>query len=221
MTTTLRPRVNGAKAAKIDDTSFELEPPSGGGRSRWPEITVGLLVIGIFALAGGWLYSNASTTESVVVLRADMERGQQVTSNDLRVVEVGSEEALNLVGAGQTDALIGQIALVDLDAGTLVNHSLFANGAAIANGDGIVGMALDPGEYPTLSMRPGDRVRVLATGGDEGQQVLAGSAEIIDVAPIGVQSQLFVSVAVPTAQADAIASASAEDRVRLIQVGGE
>ena len=82
-------------------------------------------------------------------------------------------------------------------------------------------MALDPGEYPTLSMRPGDRVRVLATGGDEGQQVLAGSAEIIDVAPIGVQSQLFVSVAVPTAQADAIASASAEDRVRLIQVGGE
>ena len=221
MTTTLRPRVNGAKAVKTDDTSFELEPPSGGGRSRWPEVTVGLLVIGIFALAGGWLYSNASTTEPVVVLRADMERGQQVTSNDLRVVEVGSEEALNLVGAGQTDALIGQIALVDLDAGTLVNHSLFANGAAIANGDGIVGMALDPGEYPTLSMRPGDRVRVLATGGDEGQQVLAESAEIIDVAPIGVQSQLFVSVAVPTAQADAIASASAEDRVRLIQVGGE
>ena len=70
-------------------------------------------------------------------------------------------------------------------------------------------------------MRPGDRVRVVSTGGDDGQQVLAESAEVIDVASIGVQSQLFVSVAVTTEQADAIAAASADDLIRLIQVGGE
>lgn len=92
MTTTLRSSANGTKTRRLDEPSFELEPPTGGGRSRWPEITVGLLIIGIFALAGGWLYSNASTTEPVVALRSDMERGQPVTSNDLRVVEIGSEE---------------------------------------------------------------------------------------------------------------------------------
>lgn len=221
MTTTLRSSTNGTKPTRMDDPSFELEPPTGGGRSRWPEITVGLLIIGIFALAGGWLYSNASTTEPVVALRSDMERGQPVTSNDLRVVEVGTEEALNLVAVDQSAVLIGQVALVDLEAGTLVSPEFFAAGAPIANGSGIVGMALDPGEYPTLAMRPGDRVRVVATDGDGGQEVLAENAEVIDVAPIGVQSQLFVSVAVTTEQADAIAAASAHDLIRLIQVGGE
>lgn len=221
MTTTLRSSANGTKTRRLDEPSFELEPPTGGGRSRWPEITVGLLIIGIFALAGGWLYSNASTTEPVVALRSDMERGQPVTSNDLRVVEIGSEEALNLVGVDQSAALLGQVALLDLDAGTLVTPELFAAGASIDNGSGIVGMALDPGEYPTLAMRPGDRVRVVSTGGDDSQQVLAESAEVIDVASIGVQSQLFVSVAVTTEQADAIAAASADDLIRLIQVGGE
>ena len=221
MTTILRSSTNGTKQTRMDAPSFELEPPTGGGRSRWPEITVGLLIIGIFALAGGWLYSNASTTEPVVALRSDMERGQPVTSNDLRVVEVGTEEALNLVAVDQSAVLIGQVALVDLEAGTLLSPELFAVGAPIANGSGIVGMALDPGEFPTLAMRPGDRVRVVATDGDDGQQVLAENAEVIDVAPIGVQSQLFVSVAVTTEQADAIAAASADDLIRLIQVGGE
>ena len=221
MTTTLRPNANGARPIKPDEPTFELEPPSGSGRSRWPEITVGLLVIGIFALAGGWLYSNASTTESVIALRSDVERGQAVSGNDLKVVEVGSEEALNLVGVEQSTALIGQVALVDLEAGTLITDNLFAGAAPIAPGTGIVGMALDPGEYPTLAMRPGDRVRVVPTGGDDGQQVLAESAEIVDVTSIGVQNRIFVSVAVTTEQADAIASASAGDRVRLIQVGAE
>lgn len=221
MTTTLRPNANGERPIKPDEPAFELEPPSGSGRSRWPEITVGLLVIAIFALAGGWLYSNASTTESVIALRSDVERGQAVSGNDLKVVEVGSEEALNLVGVEQSTTLIGQVALVDLEAGTLITDNLFAGAAPIAPGTGIVGMALDPGEYPTPAMRPGDRVRVVSTGGDDGQRVLAESAEIVDVTSIGVQNRIFVSVAVTTEQADAIASASAGDRVRLIQVGAE
>ena len=88
----------------------------------------------------------------------------------------------------------------------------------------MVGLALDPGEYPTLSLRPGDRVRVVEVpgGSDTGHAdvVLAAEAEIVDVTPIGVQHQLFVSLSVDTSEADAIARAGARDRVRLVQVAG-
>ena len=91
MTTTLRPHRNGTTPTAPDAPTFDLEPPSGGGRSRWPEVTVGMLIIGLFALAGGWLYSNAADAEPVLSLRNDIERGHVITTNDLRVVEIGSE----------------------------------------------------------------------------------------------------------------------------------
>lgn len=221
MTTTLRPHRNGTTPTAPDAPTFDLEPPAGGGRSRWPEVTVGMLIIGLFALAGGWLYSNAADAQPVLALRNDIERGHVITTNDLRVVEIGSEGTVNLIPSDDPGRIVGQVALTDLSAGTLATNDLFAPAAQIADGTGVIGLALDPGEYPTLSLRPGDVVRVVATGGGAEQEVLAEQAEIVDVAAIGVQSQLFVSLLMTTEQTDAVAAASADDRVRLIQVGGE
>ncbi len=68
------------------------------------------------------------------------------------MVEVGSEEALNLVGVDQSAFLIGQVALVDLDAGTLDTPELFAPGGSIANGSGIVGIGTIT-EHPRVDAR--------------------------------------------------------------------
>ncbi|MEM7093714.1 MAG: SAF domain-containing protein [Actinomycetota bacterium] len=221
MTTTLRSHRNGTTPTHPEASTFGLEPPAGGGRSRWPEVTVGMLIIGLFALAGGWLYSNAADVEPVLALRNDIERGRVVTTNDLRVVDIGSEGTVNLIPSSDAGRIVGQVALADLSAGTLATSDLFARAAQIAPGTGVVGLALDPGEYPTLSLRPGDIVRVVATSGIAEQEVLVERAEIVDVAQIGVQNQLFVSLLMSTEGTDAVAAASADDRVRLIQVGGE
>ena len=121
-----------------------------------------------------------------------------------------------MLGRDQAGAVVGQIALSDLSPGTLITTDDVAASAAIDPGDGVVGLALDPGEYPTLSLRPGDLVRVVQVPGstetDTADVVLAAEAEIVDVGPIGVQQQLFVSLAVDTSEADAIARAGARDR---------
>lgn len=205
MTTTLRARRNGTKPTTAEEPSFDLEPPSGTGRSRWPEITVGMLIIGLFALAGGWLYTNVADTEPVLALRGDVERGQLITTSDLRIVEIRTDDAVNLIASDQSAQIVGQVALTDLAAGTLATQELFAPAAQIEPGAGIIGLALNPGEYPTLSLRPGDLVRVVGTNSDNEQVVLAERTEVVDVAQIGVQNQLFVSLLMTTEQTDAVA----------------
>lgn len=223
MTTTLRPKPSSNGSSP--QTRFDLEPPSqGSARSKWPEITVGLLVVGLFALVGTWFYSSTSDREPVVAVRNAIERGQQVTAADLMVVDVASDQAINALPSEQSGQILGRTALVDLAPGTLVSSGLFADQALIEAGDGVVGLALDPGEYPTLTMRPGDRVRIVETpkGTTDGdtEVVLVADAEVIDVTPIGVQNQLFISVSMATTEADAVVAAASQDRVRLVQVAG-
>ena len=224
MTTTLRPRPTPSTNGSAPPTRFDLEPPTTGpARGRLPEVAVGLLVVAVFALAGTWFYSSTSDREPVIAVRNAIERGQQVTAADLRVVSVASDQAINALPSDQAALIVGRTALVDLVPGTLVSSELFADQALIEPGNGVVGLALDPGEYPTVTLAPGDRVRIVETpkpADDSTEVVLVESAEIVDVSKIGVQNQLFVSVSMTTAQTDAVASAASQDRIRLVQVAG-
>ena len=119
-----------------------------------------------------------------------------------------------------------RIALTDLAAGTLVTPEQFAASGLIEPGEGIVGLALDPGEYPSLSIQPGDVVSVVqvpraSDTGESDELVLVVEAEVVDVGPIGVQNQLFISLSTTRESAGEVAAAAAQDRVRLIQVGSE
>ena len=181
------------------------------------------MVVALFALVGTWFYSSTSDRQPVVAVRQPIERGQQVTAADFMVVEVASDQALNTVAGAQSAQILGRTALVDLEPGTLVSVGLFADQAQVAVGNGIVGLALDPGEYPTLTLAPGDSVRIVETpkGADgDPEVVLVAAAEVVDVTPIGVQNQLFISVSMAAAEADTVVAAASQDRVRLVQVAG-
>jgi len=225
MATTLKPEYRTSRNGSLPPDRFDLEPPTGGSaRSRWPELTLGVLVVAVFALAGAWFYSNASEADQVLALREPVERGAVIASSDLVIVEVATEDVVNALASDQSALVVGNIALTDLSVGTLMTSDLVVSRAPIAPGDGIVGLALSPGQFPTLSLRPGAVVRVVATPrqGDEsvGQSLLVGSAEVVGVEPIGVQGQLFISLSMTTDEADAVSAAASQDRVRLIQVGG-
>ncbi|MCP3858927.1 MAG: hypothetical protein GY704_04685 [Phycisphaeraceae bacterium] len=223
MTTTLRSKPSPSTNGSSPPDRFDLEPPRGGpARSQWPEITLGLLVVGVFALTATWFYSSTSDREPIVAVRNPIERGQQISAGDLMVVDVASDQAINALPSSESGQVLGRTALVDLAPGTLMSADLYADQALIAAGNGVVGLALDPGEYPTLTLGPGDRVRIVETprGTDDAEVVLVDNAEVIDVAPIGVQNQLFVSLSMATTEADAVVSAASQDRVRLVQVAG-
>ncbi|MCP3859982.1 MAG: hypothetical protein GY704_10045 [Phycisphaeraceae bacterium] len=185
---------------------------------------MGLVIVALFALAGTWFYAKSTSPEGVLALRNPIERGSVINADDLQVVQISTDDSLNVLGRDDASVIVGQIALNDLSVGTLITVDHVAATAAIEPGDGVVGLALDPGEYPTLSLRPGDIVRVVEVPGPsesaDPEVVLAAQAEIVDVATIGVQNQLFVSLSVDTSEADAIARSGARDRVRLVQVAG-
>ena len=179
----------------------------------------------MFALAGSWFYASSTEREAVIALRNTVERGDVIDRDDLRVVQIDSDDQLNLLSRDESGLVIGRIALTDMAAGTLVTAEQFASGGEIESGTGIVGLALDPGEYPSLSIGLGDQVRVIEvprpTERASEQLMIVESATVVDVGPIGVQNQLFISLAMPTEFADLVAAAAAQDRVRLIQVGTE
>ena len=222
-TATTPRRRNSVGESDIGDV-FDLDAPTGASRSRWPEIGAGLFVVAVFALAGAWFYANTNDRVAVIAARNTIERGDVVTVDDLRVVQVDSDDQLNLLGREESGLIVGRVALTDLAPGTLVTPEQFAASGLIETGEGIVGLALDPGEYPSLSIRPGDLVSVVQvprandTGAAE-DLVLVEEALVVDVGGIGVQNQLFISLSTSRELAGQVAAAAAQDRVRLIQVG--
>ncbi len=224
MTTTVRDHHRPSRNGKAQPGKLGIDLPTQSSTKRGPEFLVGLVIVALFALAGTWFYAKSTSPEGVLALRNPIERGSVINADDLQVVQISTDDSLNVLGRDDASVVVGQIALNDLSVGTLITVDHVAATAAIEPGDGVVGLALDPGEYPTLSLRPGDIVRVVEVPGPsesaDPEVVLAAQAEIVDVATIGVQNQLFVSLSVDTSEADAIARSGARDRVRLVQVAG-
>jgi hypothetical protein len=76
----------------------------------------------------------------------------------------------------------------------------------------------------------GDKVGVVLTpaagdprsfGEDVDAAMLVSEAVVVEVASVGVQDHLFLSIQVDEASAARVAAAAAADRVRLIQVSGD
>lgn len=194
-------------------------------RSRLPEILVGTLLVALFALAGAWFYSTSTTREPYAAVRQEVARGQVVESDDFTVYQLDTDDPIKAIPAHQLGQIVGKVALVDLPIGTLVSADLFADAADIPAGAGIVGLDLDPGEFPSFTLRPGDRVRVVAvpsnrsSEGVPAPEVLADRVEVVEVRADGSR-RLFIALTMDAVDADRVAVAAADEQVRLIQVGG-
>jgi Flp pilus assembly protein CpaB len=205
-------------------TPFRLEPPKRGIQT--PQLVVGVLLVALSALVAVVLVSRAAARDPVLALANDVERGQLVSTADFRVVYVGTDDQLAMVSADGLDSLVGLTAVVDLQEGTIVSPAYFASRTNIAPGEGLVGLALSPGEYPTLRLAPGDFVDVILTGsssdaGTAGQDmVLVSGAEVFDISELGTQGQRFISLRMTSSDAAEVAQAAVHDRIRLVLVAG-
>lgn len=199
---------------------FRLQPP--GRRVQVPQLVVAVLVVAVSALAGVVVFSQASAREPVLALANPVERDQVLAAEDLQVVYVASEDPVATVSADALGSLVGRLAVADLEEGTIVTPAFFVDRELVAPGEGVVGLALSPGEYPTLRLAPGDAVDVIATGGALGETggVLASGAVVFEVADLGTQGTRFVSLRMPADSAADVARAAAAGTVRLVLVGG-
>lgn len=192
-----------------------------------PWIVLGVLVVaGCALIAAVWAGRVAQRTPVLALARA-VEAGQPLAPEDLRAVDLAIDGSLPFVPAAQASEVVGRSLSARLPAGTLLAPDLLTTGAGLAPGARVVGLALDPGEFPVSDLRPGDAVAVVRTPVADGATadpgpgtVLLPSAAVHAVAPLDETSPgLLVSVVVGEADVGAVLGAAALDRVRLALAG--
>lgn len=217
-------RADPAGDGKLGSGPFRLEPPR--RRVQVPQLLIAVFVVAVSALVAVVLFSGAAAREPVLALAEPVERGQVISSGDLMVVFVATDDPITTLSSEAASGIVGLTAVADLEAGTILTGAHFVSRSVLDAGEGVVGLALSPGEYPTLLLAPGDRVDVVVTDGGSSvsdstsTRVVVRSAEVFDVAELGTQGDRFISLRVPATAAAEVAGAAGAGQVRLVLVAG-
>lgn len=184
-----------------------------------PQLAVGLLLVALCALGFVLVYGAGVERVSVLALGEDVVRGQQIALEDLRAVQVGTDDRVGMVPATEVESLVGRTAVADLPAGTLLVKQMVTTGPQLTAGAGVVGLALPPGRYPGPQLAVGDRVAVVEVteAVPEGRRL--ADAQVAGVSPVGSQGLQFISLLVGDDDVGArVAAAGGRDEVHLMQV---
>ncbi len=233
MTTATTDTMTPARGAERGPAPSGLPQPVGPGvgrsrRQQLPWIALGVLSI-VMSMLGFTLWSAQQDARSpALVAGRTIAAGETIQSTDLVVVEIGAGSGMTVLGLDQEDVVVGRVARGPIPMGTPLSSALVvAPSESVPEGGAVVGLLLEPGQYPTGTLRAGDRVGLVVTGpafapsggtgdADPGGDRLA-EATVWSVEPVlEGRRQLFVSLLVAEASADAAADAASSDRVRLV-----
>lgn len=218
---------DGEPATSVTRSAVSLSTP----RRRRPSwALLGVVLVGVAALLGAWVFAATSERISVMVAARDIGAGEVVEPTDLRVVEMGAASDLRAVQPDEQTLLVGRAARGPIPAGTVMNTGLVSDRSqVIPAGHVVVGAALEPGAAPVSGLLAGDRVDVLGVerqiGGVEQSAATAtlltsGTVWSVEPARAGsVSSTIWVAVLVPVDAQPAVAQAAADGRLRLTMVG--
>lgn len=225
MTATLR-RSESARLNGHTSKPLQPKPPTqpGGLRRNRPRIAVGLAISALCILGVVAVVGRGADRQQVLALAHSLPAGSAIGADDVVSVELPASSPLPVVLASGQKAIIGQSAAVSLPKGTLLNPSLLTDESRVPAGMALVGVVLDPGQYPT-DLNIGDTVDLvqmapLAAAATETTINNLGTGDVRQLEePQTGGKALVVSLLVPKANADAIAAAGADGRISLVVVG--
>jgi len=222
-TTTSTTRRAGAAGNGQPAGSLRVEPPH--RKVQVSQLLIAVFLVAVSALTAVVLFSRAAGREPVLALAGPVERGQVIVASDLMLVYVATDDPVATLTPDAMTGLVGLTAVADLDAGTILTSAHFVARSLLGTGEGVVGLALSPGEYPTPRLAPGDIVNVVVTGRGSSDptadpEVVVLAAEVFDITDLGTQGDRFVSLLMSAEAATEVAGAAAGDRVRLVLVAG-
>ncbi len=199
--------------------------PKPARRRRPLLVVVGLVLAASAAALVAALLNAATATTLVWATAVDVSRGHPVEAEQLVAVELSASAADRLVAATteSRDELIGRVWAVDLPARELLSPALVSERLAVAAGQALVGLSLEPGDFPVAGLRPGDVVMVVQAAPQPGEEprVLVDSAIVESVAVLGdqgVASARLVTLSVPAEAAAAVANAGSAGRASIAVV---
>jgi flagella basal body P-ring formation protein FlgA len=229
MTTTVERASNDA-AGKMR-RARKPEPPEAGAavpspprsRRRWGVVVVMAALVCLGALGNVWLVQSSSSQQQVVSTRTTIVRGALISRADLATVQVGVDASLHPIPASQLDSLVGKRAALDIAAGSLLTSDQVADQVVPAAGLSLVGVAAPATLMPGTPLQAGDKVRVVATPGQQGEvpvgqqrfisATVVSSAEGTDT---GQGAQTVITVQVPAGDASELAALAATGKVAIV-----
>lgn len=165
------------------------------------------------------VWMGSTTSSEVVAVRAGVDRGELITAEDLMVVRVSVDPAVQVIPSAQLGALVGQRAASDLSAGTLLNPAQVQPDVLPRTGESMVGLALAVGQLPAEPLRAGDRVRLVQTPAELAEVTAAPVTidAVVQSVTTSTDAQLVVvDVVVPSAKAAEVAARAATGRLAVV-----
>ncbi len=142
-------------------------------RERRPALAaLAVLLIAGGAVLAGWLALRQSQTESYLVVDQTIHYGDQIERGDLRTIELPADSG-DFILASQRNEVIDSYARVELVPNTVLAGGMYGDAPELAGDQDIVGLNLDPSQYPK-TLKPGDSVVVVRSDQDGNPLRLTG-----------------------------------------------
>lgn len=184
-------------------------------------VAAGVLLACLGGLGGALAWQQASHANQVVVATRSVPRGATIGAGDLAVVTIGPAPGVHTVPASRMTSLVGQQALADLPAGSLVGQESVGH-ADLAPGTAQLGLKLGAGRVPNQAMPPGTPVQLVEVTGERGTsgQLVVEARLVTAPQSLPDGGSRLVDVAVPQAQAQRLADLAAHDLLVVVRQAG-
>lgn len=180
-------------------------------RTQW--LALGAAFVVLAGVLVAWALSNAAQRVQVVQVAQQVQAGDVIELDDLAVTGIAYDADLQgLVPEQSLDALVGRVAAVDIDAGTLLIRGMWEDAPVVHAGESLVGAVLAAGRFPA-GLGRGDTA--IAAPVDAAAELAPVTVRVI-ATTIDPDGSLIVQLAVPTEQAVAIGQLAATEGLLLV-----
>lgn len=183
-------------------------------RTQW--LALGAALVVLAALLVAWALTQAAGRVQVVQVSNSVGAGDVIAAGDLTVAGVAFDTGVRgLVPAESLSELVGRVATIDLQPGTLLQTGMWSDAPELAEGEDAVGAVLAPGRFPSGLSR-GDLAVAASIAAADGLNPIV--VRVID-AQSAANGDLIVTLAVSHGESVAVAQLAATDQLVLVGQG--
>lgn len=129
-------------------------------RRRVPYFLLGLLLVVVCGTGAAVLVLSTGSRVPVLAAAREIQIGQVIAAEDLKVVAVAVDGDVAVVRADRSREIVGRPAATHLVAGALLASDVAGQGPPLSSGESIAALALRPGQFPP-EVTPGAHVIVV------------------------------------------------------------
>jgi hypothetical protein len=161
MTATLERGATSTSTRGAPKSSFKL-PVARSKKSPLMAVISALVVLASIAVFAT-IYGAAGHQTPVLIVTRTIEQGQPITGGDLGQASASISGGVIAIPVSDAPELAGKRAAVTIPSGSLLTAGDVTGSPGIAAGDAVVGLALKPGQLPSVGLTAGDRVMIIQT----------------------------------------------------------